>query len=115
MAVGLTLLSVVIVLYAATALLLGRWFISMPMVFVAIGYWLGPGGANLFPLSLHAESVKLLSVLLHGLSAQPLARLYTRRLTAIGGKPAELVEFSELRKRHAVFTGRPRNAQEARR
>ena len=52
MAVGLTPLSVVIVLYAATALRLGRWSISMPMVFVAIGYWIGPGGANLFTLSL---------------------------------------------------------------
>ncbi|MGH2515995.1 MAG: cation:proton antiporter [Ktedonobacterales bacterium] len=52
----------------------------------------------------------LLSVLAHGLSAQPLSAWYARRLTADGGKSAELVEFSELRKRHAVLSGQPRDS-----
>lgn len=61
MAVGLMLLSVAIMLYAAVALRLGRWSISMPMVFVLVGYWLGPGGANLIPISLHTEVVEPLA------------------------------------------------------
>lgn len=46
-----TLFAAAIVLYAAFALRLGRWSISMPMVFVAVGYALGPNGAN--ALSIH--------------------------------------------------------------
>src|SRR5512146_1623860 len=49
-----TLFAAAIVLYAAFALRLGRWSISMPMVFVAVGYALGPDGANM--LSVHADT-----------------------------------------------------------
>ena len=42
----------------------------------------------------------LLSVLAHGLSAQPLSAWYARRLKAAGGKPVELDEHPEKRQRH---------------
>jgi sodium/hydrogen antiporter len=42
----------------------------------------------------------LLSVLAHGLSAQPLAAWYARRLNAAGGTPVELVEPPEKPQRH---------------
>jgi hypothetical protein len=41
----------------------------------------------------------LLSVLAHGLSAQPLSAWYARRLKAAGGQPVELVEPPERRPR----------------
>ena len=37
----------------------------------------------------------LLSVVVHGLTAQPLAAWYARRLAAAEGRPAELVEPSD--------------------
>ncbi len=58
MSVGLALLSVLIVLYAVVAVKLGRWSISMPMVFVAIGFLLGPGGTTVLLFSPQAETVK---------------------------------------------------------
>jgi NhaP-type Na+/H+ or K+/H+ antiporter len=42
----------------------------------------------------------LLSVLAHGLSAQPLSAWYARRLKAAGGQPVELVEPPETPPRH---------------
>jgi len=48
----------------------------------------------------------LLSVLLHGLSAEPLARWYAQRLSAAAGEPVELVDLPELRPRHAVLSGK---------
>ena len=37
----------------------GRWSITMPMVFVAVGFLLGPLGAGLLALSPQAETVKV--------------------------------------------------------
>lgn len=54
---GLAVLSLLIVLYAAVAVRLERWSISMPMIFVAVGFVLGPKGTNLLPLSPHVEGV----------------------------------------------------------
>lgn len=51
----------------------------------------------------------LLSVLAHGLSAQPLSMWYARRLEETYDKPAELRDLSELRQRHHVLSGRPRS------
>jgi NhaP-type Na+/H+ or K+/H+ antiporter len=48
----------------------------------------------------------LLSVVLHGLSAEPLARWYGRRLAAAGAEPVELLDLPEMRPRHAVLTGK---------
>ena len=61
MAQGLALFAVAIVLYAALAAWLGRWSVTMPMVFVAIGFLLGPGGTGLLQLSPQAEPVKTLT------------------------------------------------------
>lgn len=58
---GLAILAVLIVLYAAVAVKLGRWSITMPMVFVAIGVLLGPLGAGLLPISPRAEPIKVLT------------------------------------------------------
>jgi NhaP-type Na+/H+ or K+/H+ antiporter len=60
---GLAILSVLIVLYAATALRLGRWSISMPMLFVLAGFVLGPGVTNILPISPQTEGVKQLTEL----------------------------------------------------
>jgi NhaP-type Na+/H+ or K+/H+ antiporter len=61
MITGLAILSVLIVLYAALAVKLGHWSITMPMVFIAVGFVLGPGGAGLLAISPQAESVKMLT------------------------------------------------------
>jgi sodium/hydrogen antiporter len=61
MTTGLAILAVLIVLYAALAVKLGRWSITMPMVFVAVGFLLGPGGANLLTISPQTETVKRLT------------------------------------------------------
>jgi NhaP-type Na+/H+ or K+/H+ antiporter len=45
------------------------------------------------------------SVLAHGLSAQPIAAWYARRLSAAGGRPIELIEVPELPARHSLLDG----------
>ena len=47
---GVSALAVVVVAYAVVASKLDRWRITGPMVFVAAGTILGPGGLNFFPL-----------------------------------------------------------------
>ena len=54
---GLTVLAVVIVAYTLVASKLDRWWITGPMVFVAAGVILGPGGLDVLPLSLTNETV----------------------------------------------------------
>ena len=61
MITGLAVLAIILVLYAALADKLGRWSITMPMVFVAIGFFLGPAVVGLLPLSPEAEPVKVLT------------------------------------------------------
>jgi NhaP-type Na+/H+ or K+/H+ antiporter len=61
MAIGIAILAMSIVLYAALADRLGRWSITMPMVFVVVGFVLGPGGTNLLPISPSSEVVKTLT------------------------------------------------------
>jgi NhaP-type Na+/H+ or K+/H+ antiporter len=61
MSSGLAIFAVLIVLYAALAVRLGRWSITMPMVFVVVGFLLGPGGTGLLPLSPQAEGLKELT------------------------------------------------------
>jgi NhaP-type Na+/H+ or K+/H+ antiporter len=46
----------------------------------------------------------LLSVVAHGVSAQPLAAWYARRLEAASGTPVELADMSELRQRRHILT-----------
>ena len=54
---GLTVLAVVVVAYTLVASKLDRWWITGPMVFVAAGAVLGPGGLDVLPLSLTNEAV----------------------------------------------------------
>ena len=54
---GLTVLAVVVVAYTLVASKLDRWWITGPMVFVAAGVILGPGGLDVLPLSLTSETV----------------------------------------------------------
>ena len=52
----------------------------------------------------------LLSVIVHGLSANPLAAWYARRLEAVNGSQPELTELSdlsELRERRHILAGPP--------
>ena len=46
MAIGIAILALSIVLYAALADRLGRWSVTMPMVFVVVGFVLGPGARH---------------------------------------------------------------------
>jgi len=61
MSAGIAILTISVVLYAALASKLGRWSITMPMVFVAIGFLLGPLGLGLLALSPEAETVTVLT------------------------------------------------------
>jgi sodium/hydrogen antiporter len=54
---GLTALALVVVAYTLVASKLDRWWITGPMVFVAAGTVLGPGGLDLLPFSLANETV----------------------------------------------------------
>ena len=47
----------------------------------------------------------LLSVLAHGLSAQPLSAWYARRLGAAAATPVEMLELPELPRRRAAISG----------
>lgn len=58
---GLAVLSILIVVYAALAKRLARWWITMPMVFVVGGYLLGPDVFGMLDLSPTAEVVKRLT------------------------------------------------------
>ena len=61
MTTGFAIFAILIVLYAALAVKLGRWSITTPMVFVAIGFLLGPGGVGLLAISPETETVKRLT------------------------------------------------------
>lgn len=58
MDIGLAIFAVVVALFAAIAIKLGRWSITMPMVFVTVGFLLGPSVTGLLPISPEAEAVK---------------------------------------------------------
>ena len=61
MTTGFAIFAVLIVLYAALAVKLGRWSITMPMVFVAVGFLLGPSGVGMLAISPETETVKRLT------------------------------------------------------
>jgi sodium/hydrogen antiporter len=61
MTTGIVILAICIVVYAALAVKLGRWSITMPMIFVAVGFLLGPGVTNLLSISPRTEGVKVLT------------------------------------------------------
>src|SRR4051812_9327560 len=53
---GLTAVAVLVVAYAMIASKLDRWWITGPMVFVAAGTVLGPGGLAVLPVALGDET-----------------------------------------------------------
>ncbi len=61
MTTGLAVACSLIVMYAALAVKLGRWSITMPMVFVLVGFVLGPGVTGLLPIAPGTEGVKALT------------------------------------------------------
>lgn len=61
MLLGLAIISLLIFVYGALAVKLGRWSVTMPMIFVAAGFLLGPGGINLLSISPKAEGMKTLT------------------------------------------------------
>ena len=63
MTAGLAVLCILIGVYAALAVKLGRWSITMPMVFVLVGFVLGPGVTGLLPISPETEGIKQLTEL----------------------------------------------------
>jgi NhaP-type Na+/H+ or K+/H+ antiporter len=58
---GVAILAALIVLYAAMAAKLGRWSITGPMTFVAIGFLLGPRALGILTLAPDAEAIKSLT------------------------------------------------------
>ena len=54
---GLTALAVVVIAYTLVASKLDRWWITGPMVFVAAGAILGPGGLDVLPFALGNETI----------------------------------------------------------
>ena len=60
---GLTALAVVVVAYTLVASKLDRWWITGPMVFVAVGTILGPGVLNVLPFSLSTETIRTVTEL----------------------------------------------------
>jgi NhaP-type Na+/H+ or K+/H+ antiporter len=61
MSFGVGILAILIFAYGALAVKLGRWSVTMPMIFVAAGYLLGPGGMNLLQISPRTEGMKTLT------------------------------------------------------
>jgi NhaP-type Na+/H+ or K+/H+ antiporter len=58
---GIALFGIIIVLYGALAGRLGRWSITAPMIFVAAGFLIGPGGLNLHQVTPRTEGIKELT------------------------------------------------------
>lgn len=61
MSFGLGILAILIFAYGALALKLGRWSVTMPMIFVVAGFLLGPGGVNLLNIAPGTEGLKTLT------------------------------------------------------
>jgi NhaP-type Na+/H+ or K+/H+ antiporter len=92
MTAGLAAIALLIALYGAVAVRLGRASITMPMLFVAAGVLLGPAGTGLLPLAPEAEGVKRLTELTLVLVLfADAATLRLRELRADAGLPARLL------------------------
>ncbi|MCU0503654.1 MAG: cation:proton antiporter, partial [Anaerolineae bacterium] len=97
MTTGFAILAVLIVLYAALAVKLGRWSITMPMVFVAVGFLLGPSGANLLIISPQTETVKRLTeITLALLLFADASTLQLEQVRDDAGLPARLLTIGLL-------------------
>ncbi len=60
---GLAVFAVLLVIYGGIGILLGRWSITMPMVFVIIGVVIGPYGLDLLPIKPDDEAARVLTEL----------------------------------------------------
>ncbi len=60
---GLTLFAILLALYGGIGILLGRWSITMPMVFVIIGVLMGSYGLDLVPIRPGDEATRVLTEL----------------------------------------------------
>ena len=60
---GLAIFAILLAVYGGIGILLGRWSITMPMVFVIIGVLLGPYGLGLLPIRPGDEAVRTLTEL----------------------------------------------------
>ncbi|MFN8497173.1 MAG: cation:proton antiporter [Anaerolineae bacterium] len=58
---GLAIFAILIAVYGGVGILLGRWSITMPMVFVVIGAVLGPSGIGLLQMSPSSEGIRTLA------------------------------------------------------
>ncbi len=61
MFLGLAIVALLIFIYGTLAVKLGRWSITMPMIFMTAGFLLGPGVSSVLPLSFEAEGMKTLT------------------------------------------------------
>lgn len=97
MTVALVILALFIVLYAAVAVKLGNWSITMPMVFVAVGFLLGPSGANVLAISPGTEVVKnLVEITLALLLFADASTLKLGEVRDDAGLPARLLSIGLL-------------------
>ncbi len=60
---GLAVFAILLAVYGGIGILLGRWSITMPMVFVIIGVVIGPYGLNLLPIKPGDEPIRVLTEL----------------------------------------------------
>jgi len=60
---GLAVFAILLVVYGGIGIMLGRWSITMPIVFVIIGVLVGPYGLGLLPIKPGDEVVKILTEL----------------------------------------------------
>ena len=60
---GLAVFTILLAVYGGVGILLGRWSITMPMVFVIIGVLVGPYGLSLLPIKPGDETVRTLTEL----------------------------------------------------
>ncbi len=55
---GLAIFAILLAIYGGIGVLLGRWSITMPMIFVIIGVLIGPFGFNLLPIKPGDEAIR---------------------------------------------------------
>lgn len=89
---GLAIFFVLLALYGAVGALLGRWSITMPIVFVVIGVLLGPYALNILPINLSDEPVRVLTeITLALLLFADASTLDFQRLSHDAGLPLRLL------------------------
>jgi NhaP-type Na+/H+ or K+/H+ antiporter len=92
MFLGMAIVAVLIFVYGTFAVRLGRWSVTMPMIFMTAGFLFGPGGANLLPISFEAEGMKTLTeVTLAVLLFADASTLDLRQLRHDPGLPVRLL------------------------